>query len=302
MIEPPRLKEMAGLLRRNGKGQPHEESLEDLVRRVDQDRWLASRVASAPDRARLIALYAVNHEIARVPESVTDPTLGAIRLQWWRDQIEAMFLGRAPERHPAAAALEEAVQSLRVPQEPFETLLATRLLDFETAPFETWNDVDAYLDGTSGALMRLAASACWPAGPFTDTAKQALTAAGRAWGMMGLIRALPQWTARRRVIFPKRLMERVGLSVDDLFAAKPSHAFVSASAAMKERAASLHKEAQALARSLPAAVFPAVAHVALVPIYLRSLQRRSGESRPDGRAPLLARQLRIVSAAATGAI
>lgn len=301
MIEPPRLKDMAGFLGLNGKG-PHEESLDDFVRRVDQDRWLASRVAPAPERARLAALYAVNHEISRVADSVSDPTLGAIRLQWWRAQIEGMFQGRPPERQPAANALFEAVQSGRIPYEPFEALLSARLCDFEPAPFESWTDVYAYLDGVAGSVVQLAASVCWPAGPLPETARQALLTAGRAWGATGLIRTLPQWTAKRRVAFPRKLMQRVGLSQEELFAAKPSHAFVSATAAMKERVASLHKEAQALARALPAPLFPAVAYVALVPVYLRSLQRQSGESRPDGRAPLIVRQLRIVSAAATGSI
>lgn len=278
------------------------ETLDQLVRRVDEDRWLASRLAPPADRSNLIALYAFAHEVSKIPEIVSDRTLGAIRLHWWRDQIAALEAAREPEGHPAVLALRQLVRSGRVPFSEFERLIEARLTDFEAEPFATWADVEAYLDGTAGALLRLAAFALWPAGPWTQAQEQALASAARAWGMIGLVRALPYWTARRRTVFPAKLMERVGLSREELFATKPGHAFVSASAALKERASSLHKDARAMASCLPACVFPAVAYAALVPNYLKALQRGAGESRPDGRAPLLERQLRLIVAALAGGI
>ncbi len=283
-------------------GSAKPETPDRLVRRVDEDRWLASRLAPPADRANLIALYAFAYEVAKIPETVSDRTLGAIKLHWWRDQIEAMLAGRAPEAHPAALGLGPVLQSGRLPFDAFSRLLETRLLDFEPEPFDNWADVEAYLDGSAGSVLRLAAMALWPAGPLTHAQGQALTAAARAWGMVGLVRALPYWTARRRTIFPRKLMERVSLSREELFASKPGHAFVSATAALKERAASLHKDARALVPCLPACLFPALAYAALVPNYLKALQRGAGESRPDGRAPLLERQLRLIGAAALGGI
>ena len=50
------------------------------VRRHDEDRWLASRFAPADVRARLIAIYALNYEIARTAEVVSTPALVEIRL------------------------------------------------------------------------------------------------------------------------------------------------------------------------------------------------------------------------------
>ncbi|MBK8544168.1 MAG: hypothetical protein IPL62_11845 [Caulobacteraceae bacterium] len=41
------------------------DDLDTLVRRVDEDRWLAARFAPPLVRERLIAIYAVNYEIAR---------------------------------------------------------------------------------------------------------------------------------------------------------------------------------------------------------------------------------------------
>jgi phytoene synthase len=56
----------------------------ELVRRHDRDRYMTALFAPAARREALFALYAFNYEIARVREAVTQPTLGQIRLQWWR--------------------------------------------------------------------------------------------------------------------------------------------------------------------------------------------------------------------------
>jgi phytoene synthase len=50
------------------------ETLDDLVRRVDPDRWLASRfIADLKARADVIALFAFNYELARVAGGVSTP-------------------------------------------------------------------------------------------------------------------------------------------------------------------------------------------------------------------------------------
>ena len=86
------------------------ESLDTLVRRVDEDRWLASRFAPAGVRSRLTALYALNYEISRTAETVTQPALGDIRLAWWREAVEEIYAGRAVRAHPALSAFAAALR------------------------------------------------------------------------------------------------------------------------------------------------------------------------------------------------
>ena len=44
------------------------DDLDDLIRRVDPERWLSSRFMADPiQRADVIALYAYDHELARAP-------------------------------------------------------------------------------------------------------------------------------------------------------------------------------------------------------------------------------------------
>jgi len=70
------------------------------VRRHDRDRFLTTLFVSPENRADLWALYAFNAEIARIPGSVSEPMLGRIKVQWWRDVITAIADGRgAPAGH-----------------------------------------------------------------------------------------------------------------------------------------------------------------------------------------------------------
>ena len=69
-----------------------------MIRRHDRDRFQTALFAPAARREALFALYAFNYEIARVREVVTEPMLGRIRLEWWRENIAAAFANgsRAP--------------------------------------------------------------------------------------------------------------------------------------------------------------------------------------------------------------
>src|ERR1700739_440445 len=80
-----------------------------LVRRHDRDRFQTVLFAPAARREALFALYAFNSEIARVRERVTQPTLGRIRLEWWRENIAAAFEGGPVRHHPVVELLSAAI-------------------------------------------------------------------------------------------------------------------------------------------------------------------------------------------------
>ncbi len=86
-------------------------AIDKRVRTVDEDRWISSRYAPAPERRALIALYALAYELARVRLAVTEETLGLIRFQWWRDALNEMADGKPPREHDVCLAIfEEAAE------------------------------------------------------------------------------------------------------------------------------------------------------------------------------------------------
>jgi len=154
--------------------------LDALVRRVDPDRWLASRFIADPKaRADVIALYAFNYELARVAGGVSNALMGEIRLTWWREAMEEIAASQPPRRHPTV----EAVAAAGYPPSALAEMAEARMADLDAAPFETEAQVLAYVDATAGAVTMLAA---WRLDPKADP--HAVQDAARAYGLAGLWR------------------------------------------------------------------------------------------------------------------
>jgi phytoene synthase len=245
--------------------------LDEKVRAADPDRWLATRFAPADARADLVTLYALNDELARVGEHVTNPLMGEIRLAWWREGLESMAGGGAPRAHPVMTALQPAVAAGRLPMSLLDTLVEARHADLETAPFADEAALVAYIDGTAGAVMAAAAHALDPA-----ATPQAVVGAARAWGWAGLYRAGAAWTARGRRWTP-------------LAWADASEAEIASHIAHRVEAAL--KTASEELKTLPVGAFPAVAYATLARPYLKH-QRLTD----------LGRQARLVVAVTRGRI
>src|SRR5215831_3169513 len=94
----------------------------ELVHRHDRDRFQTALFAPARSRESLFALYAFNYEIARVRETVSEPVLGQIRLQWWRESIAAAFDGNPVRHHIVVEALTAAIRGCALTRAHFDRL------------------------------------------------------------------------------------------------------------------------------------------------------------------------------------
>ncbi len=71
----------------------------DFVKRHDLDAYLGTLLCPEVEQARLFAIWAIAVDALRLPWSASEPAMAMIRLQWWRDALEA------GEGHPAFAHL-----------------------------------------------------------------------------------------------------------------------------------------------------------------------------------------------------
>ncbi|MBM3524574.1 MAG: squalene/phytoene synthase family protein, partial [Alphaproteobacteria bacterium] len=166
----------------------------DQVRRFDHERWLTTLVAPADARRALLALYALNVELARTRESIREPQMGLIRLQWWRDAIAELY-DRSPRRHPVVQELDTVAIVERVPIGDVIDLIDARERDLDDAPPDSLAALEDYGAATAG---RLAAIALRVLGLYDLPARAAAVTSGTAWALTGLLRAAPQWVAQRR--------------------------------------------------------------------------------------------------------
>ena len=168
------------------------------VKRFDPDRYFASLFAGDAGRRALFSLYAFNLEVAKTRETVSEPMLGRVRLQWWRDAIDGIYSG-APRNHIVVAALAGTIERHALTRARFDRLIDGREFDLEDSQPETLDDLIAYAGATSGELTCLALEAL---GVRDEAASGVGMAAGIAWALSGLLRAVPFHAAQGRSYLP----------------------------------------------------------------------------------------------------
>lgn len=155
-----------------------DDDLDDLIRRVDPDRWLSSRFIGDPAlRADVIAVYAYDHELARAPKVASNPLLGEIRLTWWREMLDEAYEGRPVRRHPTAQALAAAIARRGLPREPLEAMIDGRYRELDATPMSA-EETLAWGRDTAGQAAEAAAMILAP-GSQTGPAR----AGGSAWAL-----------------------------------------------------------------------------------------------------------------------
>ncbi len=103
----------------------------DFVKRHDLDAYLGTLLSPEAEQPRLFAVWAIAADALRLPWSATEPAMAMIRLQWWRDALEA------GEGHPAFVHLTGG-----------EATHLTRHLDaaerLHGAPFDNPDEAEAW--------------------------------------------------------------------------------------------------------------------------------------------------------------
>ena len=242
----------------------------DQVRRYDNDRYLTALLAPADRREALFALYAFNLEVAKTREAVSEPMVGQIRLQWWREAIEGLYAGDV-RPHEVVRPLAEAIDRFALGRALFDRLIDAREADLDATPPATYDDLERYAAGTSSSLMMLALEVLGATG---EAAGRAAHHAGVAWALVGLLRALVFHGAAKRQYLPDDLMRAAGADLRDLFELRGSAALVEVVKDVAERARAELAQARAERPAVPRAALPALLPAILADAYLRRMARQ----------------------------
>jgi phytoene synthase len=216
----------------------------DLVREHDRNRFLASLFAPDQHRPHLLALYAFNIEVTRIREAVSDPQIGLIRQQWWRDTIEGLD-GGEDSGHPVAATLGRAIAMAQLPKQALVDLVTAHEIDLYADRMANITELEAYLGLTSSILFQLSAL-------ILDRSKAAQVSdlSGLGGVAYGFSQILMDPVRRDRFIPP-------GMDLPSAIA----HA--------RKRLT----EARELHAGLPHSILPAFLPVSLTELYLRRIER-----------------------------
>jgi phytoene synthase len=244
-----------------------------LVRRRDPDRYRTALFAPAERREALFALYAFNTEVARVRDSVTQPMLGQIRLQWWREIVDAAYAGAAPRQHEVATPFAAVIGNFRLSRAPIDRLIDAREHDLDDTPPATLAALLEYAEATSAALVRLALAILGVEDPAADTTAHEV---GIAYALAGLVRAMPFHARAGRCYIPADLAAAAGLDPRDYAGLHGTDVLRGAVVPLSEAATAHLASARCRRAAVPRAALPALLPAIVAERALSRLRRAGG--------------------------
>ncbi len=265
------------------------------ARAGDRDRYLSALLTGEPARGRLMALAAFNGELERIAATSSEPQLGAIRLQWWRDAMGPIEAGEATGA-PVADALGKVARGRARAVALLEGVVEAHLFDVEGGVLPDEAALAAYLENTDGALFALAAEAAEDAAGPAAAAREA----GFAYGLTRLLCRLPRDLARGLLFVPRDVLARHGVEAERLIASGAAPGLEGALGEMRAKARAALESARARLDSCLPEVRRAMLPLALAGPDLRVLERAAARGGDTGGLAPPWRIARLVWAAARG--
>jgi len=211
-----------------------------IARAADPDRAIATLFAPAETRDDLFVLYAFNAELARIADQVSEPALGAIRLQWWREAIERAAGGETTG-HLVADAFGEVLARRSLSRNRIAGLIDARTFDVGETVMPDTRTLDAYLFDTTGGLFALAAEIVGAKGEKRDLVAEI---GGRAYGLVRVMSSLPTLAAKGRTYLAADALARHGTPPEALFRGETTSGLKTLLAEMRDEARGALKEAR----------------------------------------------------------
>jgi len=187
---------------------PIADAIRETARGFEFDRYLAALLAPAAARGDLAAVAAFSGELVRVRDTVTNPMIGEIRLQWWRDALQQVARGDVIG-HPVADALGATIRRHSLPLALLEDVIDARSRDIARQPPADDAELATYLFQSEGALFEAALIILGV--PTGSRAREAARPAGQTYGLARLLGGLPQALARGYLPLPVSRLEAAGI-------------------------------------------------------------------------------------------
>lgn len=165
------------------------------LRKYDSPSYTLQTFIPAPARTAYLAIRALNIELARIPDTTSNPAIGSMRIQFWRDNINSAFAGR-PAKHPVPMLLSHAIWSLaartagtaQLSRTWFLRLISAREQYLSNRPYPSLDALEQYAENTYSTLLYLTLSAL----PLASLPADHLAShIGKATGIVAILRGIP---------------------------------------------------------------------------------------------------------------
>ncbi|KAK4232186.1 NADH dehydrogenase complex I, assembly factor 6 [Podospora fimiseda] len=216
-----------------------QEYCEKQLQNGDNDAYLIRRFLPRSALPAYDALRTLNLELARLPETVSNPTIVKLRMQFWRDTLKNVFDGNPP-REPISIMLDSSVRELKekhglanVNSFKFWLLryINTRERHMENKPFVSLAALEDYSENTYATLMYMTLASMGLQSVHMDHLASHI---GKAYGIVTTLRGIPILAAPSQpikgpsgtqlgntrspaLLLPLDVMAEAGLREEDVF-------------------------------------------------------------------------------------
>ena len=135
-----------------------------------------------------MAIRAFNIELARIPDVVSNPAIGSMRMQAWRQFIDATFDRRPPEEPVAILLASYLNQGYKLNKTWFKRIIDTRDQKLTYPGFGSLTELESYAESTYSTLLYLTLSAL-PV--YSVTMDHLASHIGKAAGIAAVLRGVP---------------------------------------------------------------------------------------------------------------
>ena len=191
-------------------------------------------------RRAITALYAFCREVDDVVDECSDVSVARLKLAWWRTEIASIYAG-SPQ-HPVARALVDAATDFRLPQEHLQAIVDGMEMDLDCGRYHDFAALRVYCHRVAGVVGLLSAEIFGYRDPRTLEYAADL---GLAFQLTNIIRDVGEDMRRQRIYLPLDEMEKHGVTIADITAARETGNFQQLMAFQIERALGIYRRAYA---------------------------------------------------------
>jgi NADH dehydrogenase [ubiquinone] 1 alpha subcomplex assembly factor 6 len=186
-----------------------------VFRKGDYEAYLIRRFVPPSARDAYDALRTLNLELARLPETVSNPAIGRFRMQFWRDTVNNTFAGNPP-REPISLVLHSAISKLAERSSASSAkslkfwllrLINIREQYMDNGPFPSLAALEDYAENTYATLMYMTLASMPVRSVHMDHLASHI---GKACGIVATLRGVPVLAAPSQPIQAARLGTPVG--------------------------------------------------------------------------------------------
>jgi len=178
-------------------------------------------------------------------DEIGDPAESLRLLSWWKQELDAMYAGRAA--HPVFVALRETAGRHDLPKEPLEDLIRAFVQDQTVTRYRNWEEVFGYCRFSANPVGRLVLCLCG----YRDAERQSMSdATCTALQLANFWQDVTVDWRKGRVYLPLELLARHGCAVEDIGARRFTPGFAAAMQEAVAVARRLFQEGLPLARTV----------------------------------------------------